>query len=168
MLPEIRTILYATDLSEGARHAIWYAAGIAEKYNATVTVLHVVSDVTEELSQGAGIDLVGHFGQKALDGFNEKGLTQAEGAVRKRIEEICQEAGATLEHCPLAPDHVLVRLGKPADVIVNTATEGGYDLVVMGTHGHGVFAELMLGSVAHSVIKRCPRPVMVVRLPHEN
>jgi len=166
MLPTIKKVLYATDLSEGARHAVWYAAGIADKYDAEVTVLHVVTDVAEELSQGAGIDMTSHFGAEALDGFNAQSREQARAAVLQRIEEICREAGAELEHCPLAPDHVLVEIGKPAEVVVRTAEEGGYDLVVMGTHGHGVFSEIMLGSVAHSVIKRCTRPVLVVRLPH--
>lgn len=166
MLPVIRKVLYATDLSEGAKHAVWYAAGIADKYQAEVTVLHVVSDVAEELSEGAGIDMTAHFGADALEGFNKQSLDQAKQAVLKRIEEICQEAGAELQHCPLEPDHIIVEIGKPSEVIVKTAQSNDYDLVVMGTHGHGVFSEIMLGSVAHNVIKRCSKPVLVVRLPH--
>lgn len=166
MLPVIRKVLYATDLSEGAKHAIWYAAGIADKYQAEITVLHVVSDFTEELSAGAGIDISAHFGADAVQDFNRQSMEQAREGVRKRIEEICKEAGSELEHCPLEPDHILVEIGKPSEVVVKTAEENDYDLVVMGTHGHGVFSEIMLGSVAHNVIKRCTKPVLVVRLPH--
>jgi len=46
MLPKIQKILYATDLSENARHALGYAAMLASALNAKITVLHVVEDLS--------------------------------------------------------------------------------------------------------------------------
>lgn len=168
MLPSIKKVLYATDLSEGARHALWYAAGIADKYDAEVTVLHVIPDVADEISQGTGIDMAAHFGTEALESFRKQGLEKAQNAVRERIQEACGQAKDELDHCPMTPEHVAVKVGKPAKTIVETAEKDGFDLVIMGTHGHGVFAELVLGSVAHDVIKRSKVPVLVVRLPHKS
>jgi len=45
MIPEIKRILYATDLSENAKHAFTYAATIANKFDAKITVLHVVETI---------------------------------------------------------------------------------------------------------------------------
>ena len=59
---------------------------------------------------------------------------------------------------------VEVKVGHPVRKIVEMATEGGYDLVVLGTHGHSMLDDLLLGSVARGVVKKCPMPVMTVRL----
>ncbi|MGD8721592.1 MAG: universal stress protein, partial [Desulfobacterales bacterium] len=44
MLPDIKIILYATDLSENARRAFGYAASLANRYGAKIIVLHVIED----------------------------------------------------------------------------------------------------------------------------
>jgi len=44
IVPQIKKILYATDLSENARYAFAYAASLANQYGAGVTILHVLED----------------------------------------------------------------------------------------------------------------------------
>lgn len=53
--------------------------------------------------------------------------------------------------------------GHPGDVIAAAATAGGYDLVVLGSHGHGAVAGLVLGSVASRVLAQCQTPVLLIR-----
>jgi nucleotide-binding universal stress UspA family protein len=55
------------------------------------------------------------------------------------------------------------RVGMPAEVISNVATEGHFDLVVLGSHGHSALANLALGSVATGVLARCKTPVLLIR-----
>jgi nucleotide-binding universal stress UspA family protein len=55
------------------------------------------------------------------------------------------------------------RIGHPAECIARAALEGGHDLVVMGSHGHGEVANLVLGSVAMKVLAACRIPVLLVR-----
>jgi nucleotide-binding universal stress UspA family protein len=55
------------------------------------------------------------------------------------------------------------KVGAAADVIAKTADEGGYDLLLMGSHGHGTLGNLVLGSVATKVIARSKTPVLLVR-----
>jgi len=55
------------------------------------------------------------------------------------------------------------RVGDPATCIAQEATEGGYDLVLLGSHGHTALANLVLGSVATGVLARCKTPVLVIR-----
>jgi arsenite transporter len=70
-----------------------------------------------------------------------------------------------MPRCPITEDNVMVRIGNPAKEIVAAAEEGNFDLIILGTHGHGKFAESVIGSVAGDVIRQSRRPVMVVRLP---
>ncbi len=55
------------------------------------------------------------------------------------------------------------KVGPAADVIADTATKGKFDLVVMGSHGHGTLKNLVLGSVATKVLAHCGTPVLLVR-----
>jgi len=55
------------------------------------------------------------------------------------------------------------RVGDPASCIAQEATEGGYDLVLLGSHGHTALANLVMGSVATGVMARCRAPVLIIR-----
>ena len=55
----------------------------------------------------------------------------------------------------------------PVKVILEVAKEKNCDLIVMGTHGRGVLADVVMGSTARRVIRRSPKPVLVVRLPSD-
>ena len=55
------------------------------------------------------------------------------------------------------------RVGDAADEIVRFAVSGGYDLIVMGTHGHTALANLVMGSVATKVLALCSVPVLLIR-----
>ena len=57
----------------------------------------------------------------------------------------------------------LWKTAKPGELISKTATEGKFDLVVMGSHGHGAFLNLVMGSVATEVLAGCKVPVLIVR-----
>ncbi len=70
MVPDIKRILYATDLSDTARHAVRYACSIGHQYGAKVTLLHVIPDIVEEISIGTGINRVDHMGKKEWESLN--------------------------------------------------------------------------------------------------
>ncbi len=59
-------------------------------------------------------------------------------------------------------------LGAPFLAIITYAKEAPIDLIVMGTHGRGAVAHLLIGSVAENVVRKAPCPVLTVRHPeHE-
>lgn len=58
------------------------------------------------------------------------------------------------------------RVGHPGEEIANAAAEIKADLVVMGSHGHGALAGLLLGSVTNEVLARTRRPMLVLRESH--
>ncbi len=165
MVPDIQKILYATDLSNTARHAVRYACSIGHRYGAQVTLLHVIPDLVDELSSGAGINLADHMDSKDWENFNENGLQKARAAITRRIHKTSLKVKQEIPECPVNGKNVLVKIGNPVKKIVSTAEKGAYDLVIMGTHGHGKFEEAIIGSVASEVIRTSAVPVLVVRLP---
>jgi len=55
------------------------------------------------------------------------------------------------------------RLGHAGEVIASMADKGGFELIVMGSHGHGAIGSLVLGSVANRVLADCKTPVLLLR-----
>ncbi len=55
--------------------------------------------------------------------------------------------------------------GVPHETIERLALEGGYDLIVIGTHGRRGIKHMLIGSVAERVVRRAPCPVLTVRGP---
>ncbi|MHB1124123.1 MAG: universal stress protein [Ramlibacter sp.] len=55
------------------------------------------------------------------------------------------------------------RTGSAGETIARFAADGGYDLVVMGTHGYGTLGRLIMGSVATEVLANCTVPVLLIR-----
>jgi nucleotide-binding universal stress UspA family protein len=55
------------------------------------------------------------------------------------------------------------KVGHAADTVSSVAAKGKFDLLVMGSHGHGTLTNLVLGSVATKVIAKCSVPVLLVR-----
>ena len=53
--------------------------------------------------------------------------------------------------------------GQAAEMIATTADEGKYDLLLMGSHGHGVLGNLVMGSTATKVLAQCGVPVLLIR-----
>ena len=57
----------------------------------------------------------------------------------------------------------LAKVGHAGEIISKTADSGKFDLVVMGSHGHGSFGNLIMGSVATQVLANCKVPLLLVR-----
>lgn len=55
------------------------------------------------------------------------------------------------------------KTGSVGETIAEFAEKGGYDLVIMGSHGHGALGRLVMGSVANRVLANCVVPVLLVR-----
>ena len=57
----------------------------------------------------------------------------------------------------------IAKTGSAADLIAKEATSGRYDLLMMGSHGHGTLGSLIMGSVASRTLAQCKTPVLIVR-----
>ncbi len=57
----------------------------------------------------------------------------------------------------------VTKTGEAADLIVQAAKVGNYDLIILGSHGHGTFKNLVMGSVATKVLSQCDTPTLLIR-----
>ena len=142
---EIKKILWPTDLSGRAKHALDYVRSLTESYGAEIHVLYVIPDIAHHRG------LYGNFEPDRIDriyAWEKKKATE-------RIDRICAEE---LEGCPLYVKHVAV--GDPAQEIIKTITEEDIDMVVLATRGSS--SHFQIGAVADQIIKHSPVAVVMV------
>ncbi len=161
MIPEVQRILFPTDLSDTSNFAFNYAAGLANRYGALITILHVLKDVTHS-DDSLITNVIGE--EKWQEILNRKKAEVIE-KIRLRLENFCEEAKSNLPGCPFLMEKIIVKIGNPADEILKQIEKKDYDLLVMGAHGHGLIAGSVIGSVSRRVLRRCKKPVLLVRLP---
>ena len=132
------------DFSETSRAALEEAAELARRYEAELALVHVFEP------PAATADLMvappEMFEQTAKD--LERKLELWKGEAERRGAKVVR---------------AVVMTGAAATEAVRFAREGGYDLVVMGTHGRRGIRHLVLGSVAERVVREAPCAVLVVR-----
>jgi universal stress protein A len=149
----LQRILVPTDFGEAAEAALTYGRALARQFGATLTVLHVADNV---LTGSAGIE--GYVG--AYPGF-QRGI---EEAARSQLDVLLDDGDKRELHATTE----LRTSNAPAFVIASFARDNGIDLIVMGTHGRGAMAHLLMGSVAERVVRIAPCPVLTVKHPeHE-
>ncbi len=161
MIPEIKKILFTTDLSENARYAFSYAASLANRYDAGITIMHVLEDISPT-TDNLVVSIIGQEKWDELRGSNEKEVIET---LKTRLTKFCDDVQAELPSCPFITDKIKVTIGKPVNEIMQEVENNDYDMVVMGAHGHSVLADAVMGSVSRRVVRRCKKPVLVIRLP---
>ena len=57
----------------------------------------------------------------------------------------------------------VAKVGPAAETIAAVASKGRFDLLMMGSHGHGLLVNLVLGSVTTRVLARCQTPLLIIR-----
>ena len=144
---KLRKVLVPTDFSESARHALTYGTSFAREYDAELTLLHVV----ENLTVGYASDL---FPVPMQEVFQEiSGYAKAELA---KLGALAREKGVSVIE--------QVSQGKPSAEIMRYAREAEIDMIVLGTHGKGMLDQALFGSTTERVVRRAPCPVLTVRL----
>ena len=148
-MAKIEKILYPTDFSELSIGAMKYAALLAEKFGASLHVLHVV-DQAYQYWMAMGPESV-PAGPTTEEMINTS---------KKQMEEfVGQHVPANLK----ATTQIVS--GRPFMEIIRLAEEKAVDLIVIGTHGRGALSQMLLGSVADKVVHKAPCPVLSVREP---
>lgn len=133
-------ILLPTDGSGPATAALEYGARVAERFDASVHVLHVAERVP---------------GRDEAEAENRRDSERSSDEVLESARDWVDVEGVP------ASDEVVT--GDPIDVIPSYAAEEGFDLIVMGTHGRTGIGRYVLGSVTEAVVRTADVPVVVVR-----
>jgi len=167
---QIKKILYTTDLSETAFHAFAYAVSLANLYGAGITILHVLfedPDLESKVAPFIGADQWEEIKKRHYEQAREAliGKKRDNVAIREILHTFSENIKADDEHPDFVTDEIIVERGNPVQQILKVADERNCDLIVMGSHGHGMIEEALIGSTAKKVIRRSKKPVLVVRLP---
>ena len=160
-VPEIKRILYPTDLSENTRYAFGYAASLANCYGAGIMILHVL----EEPSPNTLLILEAWSGQEGWEELKKRNEKHVIQEIRGRITDFCEDMRNGLPECPFIVDDILVETGHPVERILSHINATPCDMVVMGSRGHGLFKDLVMGSTSQRVLRRSSVPVLIVPLP---
>jgi len=141
-----RNILVAVDGSPDADAALAHAAELARDQRARLTLVTAVPQVpaTALLASGAA---------------------PPRSEVIKHYAELLRVAAAELPE-DVSVTTLLVE-GPPARALVERSRSGAFDLIVMGSHGHGRLHTSLLGCVSQKVMQASPIPVLLIRAPQE-
>jgi nucleotide-binding universal stress UspA family protein len=149
----LKKILVATDFGEPSDAALTYGKELAGRFDATLHVLHVAENV-----------YITTFGAETYAAMAPDLQAEIEGGARAHLEELLIDS----DHSGPRTTPVVLTSSSPAYAIIDYAAEHGIDLIVMGTHGRGALAHMLMGSVAEKVVRLAPCPVLTVRHPeHE-
>lgn len=139
-----KKILFPTDLGDESKIIAEHVKLMAQKFGAEVTIIYVVG--------------VGHYytalevPSAGLANFEAEVLSAAENQMEAFADSAFKDMDVKTEVFP----------GNPADEIVDYAEKNGFDLIIMG-HSRAGLERVLLGSVAHRIVKLSPVPVMIVR-----
>ena len=143
----MKNVLVATDFGEAADSALAYGRELAGRFDATLHVLHVAENV-----------YITAFGAETYASFAPDLQRDIEESAHRRLDE------ATIDSDGSGPKTIrsVMTSSSPAFAIIDYAREHAIDLIVMGTHGRGAMAHLLLGSVAERVVQHAPCAVLIV------
>jgi nucleotide-binding universal stress UspA family protein len=148
----LKNILVATDFGEAADVALGYARALARLFDGTLHLLNVAEDVVPSMAADGYVGVV-----PALQ-------DEVEAAARTRLEALAVDN----DPVPLPVKTVVLISAATAPAIVGYARDNAIDLIVMGTHGRGMVAHVLMGSVAERVVRTAPCPVLTVRHPERD
>jgi nucleotide-binding universal stress UspA family protein len=148
-MPEtITRILVPVDFSPHADRAFRYAATLAQRLGAKLALLHVVEDpfLTGAWTSEIYVPNVPELLKNLVDAAEHQLVI---------LKESAAAMGLTAE--------ITVTTGRPSQTIVDHAKDGGFDLIVMGTHGRTGLSHVVMGSIAERVVRKAPCPVLTVK-----
>ena len=143
----LKTVLVPTDFSDASESALRYGKAMAEAFGASLHVVHVMEDL---LAHAWAAEVYVSSMPQLRD--------EIERESRQRLAALLTDAERGTYRVETA-----LLAGNPFLEIIRYAKSHEVDLIVMGTHGRGPIAHMLLGSVAEKVVRKSPCPVLTVR-----
>jgi universal stress protein A len=141
-------ILLAVDFYENDAVVSSRAKDLADRYQATLSIVHVV-DRMPITDSGYGLDLP----------FDLDLAAELMAAAKNKLAKLAEQLN-------VSENRTWLEMGSPKQQIIRVANENHVDLIVLGSHGrHGL--ALLLGSTANSVLHHALCDVLAVRLPED-
>ncbi len=144
----MKTIVVAVDFSNATPGVLEMATSLARSFGASLELFHVIEPEPSYTAYGFTPD---EF--PAMNAFQEEAKRRA----ATKLEQLLTTVKADLPEAT----SVLTE-GSPLHSLLDHIKKSGADFVVVGSHGHGVIASLLLGSVAEGMVRKATVPTLVV------
>jgi nucleotide-binding universal stress UspA family protein len=141
----MKTILTPVDFSAATQGVIEAAVELAQAFSAEIALLHVVQPPMVTSDYGLALENVQEI------------LAVSEKAAARQLDHLSKQLEARGQ--AVRSFHVN---GAPVPAILAKAEALGASYLVLGSHGHTAFYDLLVGSTTHGVLKKAPCPVLIV------
>jgi nucleotide-binding universal stress UspA family protein len=144
----MKTIIVAVDFSNATPGVLKAAVGMAKAFGAGLRLIHVVEPEPSYTAYGFTPE---EF--PAMHIYQEEAKRRAGAKLEKLLMQVKTEV----------PDAISqITEGSPLHTLLEHVKQSAADLVVIGSHGHGVMASLLLGSVADGMVRKASIPTLIV------
>ena len=144
----MKTIVVAVDFSNATSGVLEMAIRLAKSFGASLQLFHVIEPEPSYTAYGFTPD---EF--PAMNAFQEEAKRRAASKLAELLATVQADVpGATSK----------IAEGSPLHALLDHVKQGGADFLVVGSHGHGMIASLLLGSVAEGLVRKATVPTLVV------
>ncbi len=144
----MKNIVVAVDFSNATPGVLEMAVRLAKSFNAELELFHVIEPEPSYTAYGFTPD---EF--PAMNAFQEEAKRRAVFKLKELLDTVRAEVPGATSH---------LAEGSPLHALLDRVKQGGADFVVAGSHGHGVLASLLLGSVAEGMVRKALVPTLIV------
>jgi nucleotide-binding universal stress UspA family protein len=145
-----KTLLFATDFSEGAEKAVDHARTLAVLTGARLHLLHIITELSDKRRKRVPADVIDTF------------IREVTKHAREDMQSFCDQHFADAQTQGFELTHDVI-VGTGYEDIVDEAISIKADLIIMGTHGRTGIEKVLVGSTAERVVRNSTIPVLTVR-----
>ena len=157
-IPQISTILYATDLGKNTRPVFRHAIAQAKVHNAMIIMLHVV----EPLSETARAVIAAYMPESAIEEVQKDGMKSIISHMKERITKFHDEEFQGHETATIPVKEMVVVAGRPSEQILTVAEDYKVDMIIMGQSAKKVLGSRVMGSTARGVSRLAKVPILII------
>ena len=144
----MKTIVAAVDFSNATPGVLEMAGRLAKAFGAQLRLFHAVEPEPSYTAYGFTPD---EF--PALHAYQEEAKRRAAAKLEEALAKVQPDLPGTSTQ---------IAEGSPLHCLLDYVKESSADMVILGSHGHGVIASLLLGSVAEGMVRKATVPTLIV------
>ena len=161
----MKNILVAVDFEKGIDPILKQAITTAKAYKSKLWIIHVVRAVKSQIGYSLSNQNLPGLMASGEGYYNQ--LFDLETTRKMVATELHQEHNTLLRYCnSIKEENIEVQglliEGDPAEVILTETIKKEIDLIILGTHGHGLLHKTLVGSISEQVIHKSTKPILLI------